>query len=94
MYIKELTNDRQSADLPAEYFIVGGTRDAIVKDKSTLALIIDQPSLSSCQYLYDCNVLTLNSSANRNDIATGPFIIIDYLSLSDENKLVSKKLEE
>lgn len=94
MYIKELTNDRQSADLPAEYFIVGGTRDAIVKDKSTLALIIDEPCLSSCEYLYDCNVLTLNSSANRNDIATGPFIIIDYLSLSDENKLVSKKLEE
>lgn len=94
MYIKELTNDRQSADLPDEYFIVGGTRDAIVRNRSTLALIIDEPCLSSCEYLYDCNVLTLNSSANRNDIETGPFIIIDYSSLSDENKLVAKKLEE
>ena len=94
MYIKELTNDRQSADLSDEYFIVGGTRDAIVRDKSTLALIIDEPCLSSCEYLYDCNILTLNSSANRNDIATGPFIIIDYPSLSDENKSVAKRLEE
>lgn len=94
MYIRELTNDRQSANLSDEYFIISGTRNSIVKDKSTLALIIDEPCLNSCEYLYDCNILTLNSSANKNDIATGPFIIIDYSSLSDENKLIAKRLEE
>lgn len=89
MLIKDINPDAQSMNLDSNLFYnhAYGSRNAIVKDSNTLDLIIDLPCLEACKYLYDCNILTTNSSANKTNKNSG-FITILFSSLSDENKKV------
>ena len=93
MLIKDIKNDAQSANVDPSFFFEDGTRDTIIKDRKVLDLIIDPPCLEACKYLFDCNILTQNSSANQNDLSTGiGYITIDYKSLDDHNKKVYEDL--
>lgn len=93
MLIKDIKNDAQSVNVDSSMFYVSGTRDTIIKNREVLDLIVDPPCLEACKYLFDCNILTLNSSANQNDLSTGyGYITIDYKSLDEHNKKVYEDL--
>lgn len=87
--VKDIEPVAQSSNLEFTLFYehAFGSRDTIVKSRNTLDLIIDLPCLEACRYLYDCNILTTNSSANKTDHNVG-FISILYSSLSDDNRAV------
>ena len=93
MLIKDIKPDAQSANVDPSFFFEDGTRDTIIKDRKVLDLIVDKPCIAACKYLFDCNILTQNSSANQNDLSTGVgYITIDYKSLDDHNKKVYEDL--
>lgn len=101
MLIKNIEPEAQSFDLlPTEFYGGrGGTQDTYVKNRETLDIIVDAPCLEACRYLFDCNILTLASSANKTDITpdlaySKGFISIDYSSLDDSNKEIFNKLVE
>jgi hypothetical protein len=70
----------------------GGTTGIIVKDRSDIEKIVEGPCLEACLDLYDKNIRTIDSGANKNDIGRNGFIGINYDSLDDENKKVVAKL--
>lgn len=72
----------------------GYTEECIVTDREHLRKFIEEPCLAACLYLYDRNIRTVDSSANKNDINGRAYIGIDYDSLSDENKKVVENLIE
>lgn len=96
MLVKDIQPDAQSMNLGNEFFFGGsGTRDVLPKNKDVLKMIVDEPCFEACAYLFDCNIRTMNSSANCRDLLTGEAsITIDYHSLSEENKKVAKFLIE
>ncbi len=55
--------------------------------------IVEPPALPACQDLYNKNIKTVSASANRKD-SEGAYIIVDFASLSDENKATALKLGE
>ncbi|MFA4887868.1 MAG: hypothetical protein WC595_06680, partial [Candidatus Nanoarchaeia archaeon] len=66
-------------------------RDALVKRRSDLDKLVEKPLLGACQILYDKNIKTLESTANKNNISSGASIVLDYNSLSNENKVITNK---
>ena len=101
MLIRNLEPEAQSFDVPSTEFYGGrgGTQDTYVKNRDILDIIIDVPCLETCRYLFDCNILTLASSANKTNITSNlafskSFISIDYSSLDDNNKESFNKLVE
>lgn len=92
MLIKDVKPIKQSYDLGPDYFYLSGSRDTILKDKTVLKLIVDEACLAACEYLYDCNIRTMNSSANEGNYVA--YITIDFSSLSEENKAIYYKLVE
>lgn len=67
------------------------SRNLIVKERSELEGIVERPLLRACQILYDKNIRTLATSSNTKDLDGGAYIIIEYSSLSDENKRIAKR---
>jgi hypothetical protein len=63
------------------------------ESKADLAHVVEGPLLSACEKLYDKNIQTFMSSANKKDLAIGSvhFIII-YEALSKKNKEIAKQL--
>lgn len=101
MLIKDIEPEAQSYDLLSTEFYGGrgGSQGTYVKNRDTLDIIIDEPCLEACRYLFDCNILTIASSANKTNIASDlaysrGFISIDYSSLDDNNKEIFHKLVE
>ena len=92
MFIKDIDGKR-SDDLRGDLFYGGAfSVGAIARDRSALKLFIEEPCLAACEYLYDCNIRTIDSSANRKNVNGHASIGIDYDSLSDENKKVYHSL--
>lgn len=95
MLISEISNDRQSFKLSHEFFYDGSnSRDVLPKNREFLKLIVDEPCLAACEYLYDCNIRTVNSSANVSDVGFGGYITIDYTTLDNVNKKVCEELSK
>ena len=69
---------------------LNGTRGCIVT-RDELMKIVELPCLDATIALYDKNIRTISTSANRRDIGFNGYISIDLLSLSEENKQVLKK---
>ena len=78
-------------------------RNTTIRQKSDLVGLVEPPLLSACEELYDKNVPTLASSANKKDIEyidykgeaqpnDGAYIVIDFDSLSEANKNISAAL--
>lgn len=70
------------------------TEYAIVQNREDLRKIIEEPCLPACLALYDKNIQTVNSSANKREIGGQAYIGINYDSLSENNKQVLDKLIE
>ena len=92
MLIKDLKEIKLSDKVSSELFYRQSSEGSIVKDVEGLSYIIDEPCLKACEYLYNCNIKTLTSSANVKDVNEYGYIGIDYESLSEENKKVCKDL--
>ena len=92
MKISEIKPEKQSIDVNANLFYVSGSRETIPKSKEVLKLIVDSPCLKACEYLYDCNIRTCNSSANCQDVNSYGYITIDYKTLDDQNKQIYHQL--
>ena len=68
------------------------SRNQMITAKEQLRQFVEQPLLDACEELYDKNIRTLATSANEKDIQTGEaYIIIDFDSLSEENKRVAQQ---
>ena len=94
MLIKDIGPDAQSGNLDSSLFYYASTANCIIKDRETLKLIVDQPCLEACEYLFDCNILTTTSSANNSHMGQPGWIGINYDSLSEENKEIYQMLLE
>ena len=69
-------------------FLAGNTQ---VECKEDLAKIVEEPCLAVCEDLYDKNILTYWSSANKDDPSRA-FVMIRYESLDDKNKAIADRL--
>src|ERR1035437_10524830 len=58
--------------------------------RESLSKLVEAPLLEACEDLYDKNIRTAMSSANKKDIEYGghAYIDIDFDSLSEENKAI------
>jgi hypothetical protein len=66
------------------------SRDSLVEQKGDLDNIVEAPLLSACQELYDKNIITLSSSANRKDLQRGvASITINADALSNDNREIA-----
>ena len=62
-----------------------------------ISLFADEACVEPCQLLYDMGLKTVNSGANvdgKENVKDWGFIGIDYISMSDENKLIADELEK
>ena len=72
-----------------ENIFVAGNQQ--VNTKSDLAKFVEAPCLPVCEELYDKNILTCWSSANKYNPKEA-FVVIRYEFLDDANKQIAKKL--
>lgn len=63
-----------------------------IKRKTQLSNVVERPLLKACRILYDKNIRIVMSSANLQNIGEGAHILIDYDSLSEENKRIGLRL--
>jgi hypothetical protein len=64
-----------------------------VTQRSQLNALIEAPLLKACEYLYDLNIETTVSSANKKDVRGGRASIgINYFHLSETNRAIAKQL--
>lgn len=66
-------------------FLAGNTQ---IEKKADLANIVEEPCLAVCEDLYDKNILTYWSSANK-DAPNRAYVLIRYESLDDNNKKIA-----
>jgi len=85
----------QEPVLLSEVEPIEGDGSVIVAHKEDLAQIIELPLLSACEELYDKNIETWQTSANKNDLVNGEvYIIIVFDSLSPQNQEIAKTLNK
>lgn len=74
------------ADVPA----IEESRNQMITNRSELSQLIEKPLLKACEEFYDKNIRTLSTSANKKDMKAGEvYIILDFSSLSKENKKIA-----
>lgn len=71
-----------------QIFLAGNTQ---VESKADLAKIVEEPCLAVCENLYDKNILTYWSSANKS-APDRAYVLIRYESLDDNNKKIADDL--
>jgi len=76
------------AELPA----IQESKNQIITTKEQIKDLVEQPLLDACEEMWNKNVRTLSTSANKKDIEVGEaYIIIDFDSLSEENQKVAQQ---
>ncbi len=68
-----------------------------IRTRSDIETIVEYPLVEACQILYDKNIQTTYSSANKKDLeGENPkaFIAINYEMLSEENKRIAEGIGE
>lgn len=75
---------------------IAASRDRAVLNREQLKSLVEPPLLSACEELFDKNIRTLETTANRTNIETGgnAAIVIDHDSLSETNRLIAAQLVE
>lgn len=63
-----------------------------VRTRDDLARVVESPLLPAAQVLYDFNIRTIDSSANRQDVGNEAWLTIDFDSLSAENQQIAQEL--
>ncbi len=57
--------------------------------------LVETPLAEACALLYDKNIKTISSSANKQDLASGEaYIVIDFDTLSRENQQIALEFAE
>ena len=63
----------------------------VPESREDLANLVEAPLLEACLVLFDKNIKTISSSANKGDIVAGKaYVIIDYGSLNERNKDIAR----
>ncbi len=72
------------------------SRGLHIRSRSHLKEFVEFPLLGACEILYDKNIRTKSSSANQKDTehGSGGYIMIDFDTLSEENKKIGLTLGE
>lgn len=86
-YKRELIMTKYLRDIE-KIFLAGNTQ---IECKEDLAKIVEEPCLAVCENLYDKNILTYWSSANK-DAPNHAFVLIRYESLDERNKAIADRL--
>jgi len=79
LQISEIKPIQKSIGLPI------ATRDEIVK-------LVEVPLVKACEILYDLNIQTMSTSANKGNVGDGGHISINPDSLSDENRKIAEEI--
>ncbi len=77
--------------LIAEVKPVNDSRNQLLLNKAEISNIVDEPLVPACEAFYDLNVQTLSSSASFENLQIeggAANVIIDYRSLSEENRRI------
>jgi len=69
-------------------------RNEQITARDEIKAYVEPPLVDACERFWDMNVMTLSSSANSKNIGYEAYIIIDYNSLSEENKEIAKNSGE
>lgn len=89
--LKELPKSPLLSEIPA---IVEG-RNKTITAREQIKELVEKPLLEACQIMYDKNIRTLATSANKKDIEVGEvYIIIDFDNLSEQNKIIAQKYNQ
>src|SRR4030042_3467495 len=66
-----------------------------IRKREDIRDIVETPLVTACEELYDKNVHTRSTSANKESVQTGfAYIMIDYDTLSPENQELGRQLGE
>ena len=66
---------------------------SVVRSREDLKNLVELPLLNACEILWDNNIRTIASSANKKDLLDGNArIVIDFNSLSKENKKIAMNI--
>lgn len=91
----EVTYEKLKTSIPiAEIKAIEETRNQMFKARDEIAKHVELPLVPACEHFWDLNVATLASSANVKDVNSEAYVLIDYDSLSDENKKIAKESAE
>lgn len=67
----------------------------VFRQKEDIDKLVELPLVDACKQLYDKNIQTWQSSANKKDIQNREvYVIVVSDSLSEENKLIAKEIGE
>lgn len=69
------------------------SRNSKIRTREELKQFVETPLLKACEELYDKNIKTISTSANKNDSIhnVGGHVVIDFDMLSDENKRIGEQ---
>ena len=91
----EQQQEQPKISLLAEVPAIQKSRNQMIITRDQIKDLVEQPLLVACEDMWDENVRTLSTSANKKDIKVGEaYIIIDFDSLSEENKKAAQQLAE
>ncbi|MCL4387488.1 hypothetical protein M1307_03815, partial [Patescibacteria group bacterium] len=68
------------------------SRSEMIKTRGEIKDLVESPLVEACEKLWDLNILTLASSANLKDIGSSAYLVLDFDSLSDQNKETQQDL--
>lgn len=66
-------------------------RNEMIKTRDEIREYVEPPLVDACERFWDMNVRTLSSSANSKDVGYQAYIIVDFNSLSEENKQIAQE---
>lgn len=86
--------DRPPLDRPIEQVPpIELSQGQAIRQRADLERFVESAALAACEFLYDQNIKTVSASANSKDCERA-YIVVDYESLSDENKPVAGRIGE
>lgn len=63
----------------------------VIETRDQIKKLVELPLIAACEVFYDKNIKTTASSANKKDIKAGyVYILIDFDTLSEDNKLIAQ----
>ncbi len=80
----------------SEIIPIEKSRGSIIKNREQIRDLVEAPLLGACEELYDKNIQTFATSANKKDVEYNSlgYVIICFDTLSDKNKKIAKELGE
>lgn len=86
----------QNTGLPlSEQEPIEKSRNEMVWNKKQLEGLVEPPLLRACEDLYDKNIRTLSTSANKKDVGVGfAHMIIEVSSMSLQNVAIAQKIAQ